>query len=351
MNIDVLIIGQGLAGTLLADQLEQNKSSVLLIQDPELSSSSRVAGGMINPVTGKHLAKTWKADEIFPFLKSYYRQKEEELKTRFFYEIPLYRPFKNEQQKHQFTLAIKKHGLEEWCSSLDTPKYPNDLIMNHLGGIETFQTGRLDVAAFLNRMAEKWEEEGKISYENFDYSRLIIGEKALYYRDIKARYVVFAEGFHQKDNPYFNWLPLNPVKGETLDIRIPEVQLSEIINQGIWIMPVGNDTYKLGATYSWHELNNQTTEEAREYLLQKAKLLISKEIEVIDQSAGVRPASNDRRPILGPHPEHRNLFLFNGLGTKGVSLGPYFARELSEHILSGKELNPETTITRFYPLY
>src|SRR5690606_3782536 len=128
-----------------------------------------------------------------------------------------------EQQKQQFIQAIKKHGLEEWCSSLDNPKYPNELIVNNLGGIETFHTGRLDVAAFLNRMAQKWQQERKIRYENFDYSRLIIGENALYYQDIKAKYLVFAEGFHHKDNPYFKWLPLNPVKGETLDIRIPGV--------------------------------------------------------------------------------------------------------------------------------
>jgi glycine oxidase len=351
MKTDVLIIGQGLAGTLLADHLLDSGASVHVIHDPDLSSSSRVAGGMINPVTGKHLAKTWMVDQLFPYLKNYYKRKEKELDSRFYYEIPLYRPFKNEQQKQQFIQAIQKHGLEDWCFASVESKYPENLLFNPLGGIETKGSGRLDVSAFLDTMAHKWLSEDRLSYRKFNCENLSFTSEGFTYEGIQSKRIVFCEGFHGVNNPFFSWLPFNPVKGETLDILLPDQKIDEIINQGVWIMPLENEHYKLGATYSWHELNDQPTEKARNELLTKINSLVKTPVIPVSHKAGVRPATKDRRPFLGEHPENKNMFVFNGLGTKGVSLGPFFAKEMTEYLLNGKELNSETTIERFYPLY
>ena len=350
MKIDFLIVGQGLAGTLLADHLLEKGCRVHLIHNPELSSSSRVAGGMINPVTGKHLAKTWLDEAIFPYLRDYYRKKEAALDTSFFYEIPLYRPFKNPQQKDQFLKAIEKHGLEEYCSPVE-PKYPEDQITNGLGGIQTTGSGRLDVAHFLDAMAMYFLKNGVLSHHNFNFDQLKEQEGQWIYESFETANIIFCEGFQATRNPYFNWLPFNPVKGETLEVELSGLDISEIVNQGVWLMPLENQRYKLGATYSWHELNDQITERGRSELLDKMKSWIHVPFEVKDQKAGVRPATKDRRPFMGSHPEHKNLFIFNGLGTKGVSLGPYFANEMTAYLTEGKELNPETTIERFYPLY
>ena len=162
---------------------------------------------------------------------------------------------------------------------------------------------------------------------------------------------IFCEGFQGMNNPFFNYLPFNPVKGEVLDVEIKGIELSEIINQGAFVVPLSEDTFRLGATYSWHELDFQPTEQGKEDLLGKYHKLMKPDVSVITHQAGVRPATKDRRPLVGMHPEFQQIGIFNGLGSKGVSLAPYFAKQFVEFLVNGKELSPEVNINRFASLY
>lgn len=351
MKFDFLIIGQGLAGTVLAHQLLERGKTVKLINLQNRPSSSKVAGGMYNPVTGKHLAKTWLADELFEMLEPYYHQLEQLLQTKLCYPFPIYRPYKNESQKAQFQSAIDKHDLAEFCR--DSPPLPalSENINQELGGILTLKSGRIDVPELINKFAAYLNERDLLLDEEFEYELLSFKGEDVIYKDLEADKAIFCEGFYVKDNPYFNWLPFNPVKGETLEVSCQNLGSEMAINQGSWIMPMGGQYFKVGATYSWHELDFQITEEAREKLIKQIAQFLRLPYEVLHQSAGVRPATTDRRPIIGMHPAHKNLYIFNGLGTKGVSLAPYVCQNFVNHLLDQKELLPETTIERFYALY
>lgn len=349
--LDFLIIGQGLAGSLLANQLSKKSYSFHIISDPKRPSSSAAAGGMFNPVTGKHLAKTWLADELFPFLHQYYTQLESDLGNTFFHPTPIYRPFKNENQKKQFELAIKKHDVGHYCTVTEPTEYRSQFIKEDLGGIHTTMGGWVDVPKMTALLRQNFESQGCLTESIFDFKQIEFCNGHVKYGKLEAKKLIFCEGFYVKDNPYFNMLPFNPVKGETIKAEIPQYKLKEIINQNSWVLPLTKNQYRLGATYSWHELDFEPTEKGRNVLKERIGNYLKHPYDIIDQIAGVRPATKDRRPIIGPHPKFQNLLILNGLGTKGVSLAPYLISQFIDYLEGTKELHPEITIERFYTLY
>lgn len=348
---DFVIVGNGLAGSLLANELLDKGQSVLIFGDPSMKSSSMVAGGMVNPVTGKYLAKTWLIDELFDLLFDYYRGLEVDFKASFFHQTGLFRPFSNQESKTNFLNQIEKHQLQDYLEVLENAEeYAPDFNVP-LGGMYTSKAGWLDVPAMLSKIKEKLLEKQSFVELKFVHEDLIVEEGGFRYKDIFAEKIIFCEGFYATQNPFFNWLPFNPVKGESILAKIKDYKIKSIVNQGKWIMPLGGDKIRIGATYSWHELDFETTERGKEELISAANKILNTEFEILGQQAGVRPSTKDRRPILGVHPEHKNMFVFNGLGTKGVSLAPYFVKQLLDFIFLQKDINPEANIERHYALY
>ena len=348
---DFFIVGSGLAGSLLANELLNYGQKILVFEDPNMKSSSMVAGGMVNPVTGKYLAKTWLIEELFGLLFDYYRGLESDLKSSFFHRTGLFRPFANQESKSNFLNQIEKHQLQDYIEVLENPKeYANHFDVR-LGGMFTAKAGWLDVPVMLSKINEKlifWEA---YKAAKFIHDDLVVEASGFLYKNIFAEKIIFCEGFYVSHNPFFSWLPFNPVKGETLLGSIKDYEIKSIVNQGKWIMPLGGDKVRVGATYSWHELDFENTENGKEELLLNVQKVLKTEFEVTSQQAGVRPSTKDRRPILGKHPAHENMFIFNGLGTKGVSLAPYFVKQLLHFIFHQKDINPEANIERYYALY
>ncbi len=351
MKYDYLIVGQGLAGSLLAHELLRRKKSVFLVSDPILPSSSRVAGGMYNPVTGKHLAKTWLAETIFPAMHEFYGEIEQLFSCSIVHPADIYRPYANENHREQFLKAISRFHLEEYVTHHEKNDGYEEFIRNPFGGIMTTHSGWIDVPRLLDVLREHFLSLGILKEEAFDYESLRVLSDGIECGELRAGAVIFCEGFHARHNPWFNWLPFNPVKGETLIVRMPNFPLKEIINQGKWVLPVSDTVFRIGATYNWHQLDFEPTDDARQYLLGEISRFLKSKTEIIGQQAGVRPATRDRRPIMGPHPLEAAIHIFNGLGTKGVSLAPYFAINMADFLEGKKEIHPETTIERFYALY
>ena len=348
---DYLVIGQGLAGTILTERLHRLGKSFLVIDEPTQPSSSQAAGGMFNPVTGKALTKTWLADTLFPFLESYYRDLENRWESVFFYPIPLFRPFVHEAQKKQFLTILESEDLSDYITYQDTPTELTSSIQAPLGGLITHKTGWVDVPVFLACWRSFLQSNQLLREESFDWSAIEWGESFSTYRGISFKKLVACEGFYARENPYFAWLPFNPVKGETLRVQAPGLSDHYIVNQGNWSIPLGGGEFRWGATYVWHRLDWEPTQDGRDYIEKKIQGFYSGEYTVVDQLAGVRPTIKDRRPIMGPHPAQANLYILNGLGTKGVSLGPYLIHQWVDHLEFGKEILKEVTIERFYSLY
>jgi glycine/D-amino acid oxidase-like deaminating enzyme len=343
-----LIVGQGLAGSVLAYFLLEKGQKVHILNSSSKESSSKVAAGIYNPVTGKRLAKTWLADELFPFLEDFYQSIEDRLNVRFLYKIPIYRPFANIEQQNFFT--AKTVELSQYISTDTDHVAFAKVIKNDLGGLITKQSGWIDVPVFLKVMQDFYRAKGIYQEDVFDYQQVEHQEHGLYYKGTRFDKIVFCEGTHVSQNPLWNWLPFDPVKGEILDVEIPESDLQSIVNQGVFVLPQTNGqshTFRVGSTYAWHEFTWQPTSQATQYLTEKLEKFLKIPYQITDQRAGIRPAVKDRRPILGLHPENANLAIFNGLGTKGVSLAPYFGKMMAAFLTDSQAIIKDVSIERF----
>lgn len=335
-----IIIGQGLAGSILAYMLMQEGQEVQIFDNSTIPSSSKIAAGIYNPVTGRKLVKTWLADKIFPFLEDFYPQLEKELNAKFFHPNPIYRPFVNEDSQKFF----KSDHIPDDFADFATLEFNNinhqNIVNSELGGVTTKHSGWVDLKVMLEafRMYFLEKEVLKVICKNIEYGT-------------DHHKVIYCEGFNAIHNPYFKYLPFSPVKGELLDIEIQNIDVQEIINQGAFVIPLGGNIYRLGATYSWHELDFIPTAQGKADLTEKYQKLMKPDMKVLSHRAGVRPATKDRRPFIGMHPEFENIGIFNGLGSKGVSLAPFFAKQFVDFLMYDKELYPEININRFASLY
>lgn len=349
-NLPILIVGQGLAGTILAYQLLQAGQKVVVI-DAQYPSSSAVAAGIFNPVTGKRLVKTWLADELFPYLFSFYHQLEQVFGVKLLHKSPIYRPFLNiEQQNFQ---TAHSADIPEYLTSDFNHTLFEPFVNNQLGGILTLSAGWVDVKKMLDCAKIYFESKGILSSKIFDFEQIIIKDNIVFYKDCAYQKIIFCEGAYVSQNPYFSSLPFRTVHGELLIVKIenlPAFGFDYQINQGIFIIPLGNHLYKVGATYNWKKTTWQTTQEGKEQLIDKLKQILKVDFEVMDHLVGIRPATQERRPLIGLHPEHQTLGIFNGFGSKGVALVPYFAKQFVNFLLKDQQLDPLVNINKYFSL-
>jgi glycine/D-amino acid oxidase-like deaminating enzyme len=348
------IIGQGLAGSILAYFLLKEGQNVQIFDALDVPSSSKVAAGIFNPVTGKRLVKTWLADKIFPFLEDFYPQLENELNAKFFFPMPLFHPFPDIATQKFFKSDHIPDDFFDFCSLEFENVYRKEIVNSTLGGITMKHAGWVDLKVMLSAFQAYFLErgiltiaphpsEGELKTDSTWNSKVPpLGAEVT---------TIFCEGFNGKFNPHFSYLPFNPVKGEIVDIEIQNLDLQEIINQGVFVIPLGDNTFRLGATYKWDVLDFVSTKEGASILTEKYQKLMKPQMRILSQQAGVRPATKDRRPFLGMHPELKNIGIFNGFGSKGVSLAPFFGKQFVDFLVYQKELHPEVNINRFASLY
>ncbi|WP_296149885.1 FAD-dependent oxidoreductase [uncultured Flavobacterium sp.] len=343
--IDYLIVGSGLAGIAFAETALENKKSILVF-DNNSQQSSKVAGGLYNPVILKRFSEVWEAQEQISLLNSFYSKLEKKLDAKFDFKIPIYRKLFSVEEQNNWFIATDKIGLAPFLSSkLVAKKY--DGIDSPFNYGEVLQTGYVDTEKLLTNYHQFLENENLLLREEFDYSLLEINSDFVQYKNIKAKNIIFAEGFGMMANPYFSKLPLDGTKGELLIIKVANLNLDVVIKTSVFILPLENDLYKVGATYNWKDKTNLPTEEGRQELLENLKEILNCDFEIIEHLAGVRPTVKDRRPMIGTHPNHKRIHLLNGLGTRGVMLAPAMAKALFENLEFEKPLDKTIDIKRF----
>ena len=350
-KVDCILVGFGLAGCSLSVELLKRHKTIHVFSSSSVPSASRASAGLFNPVTGKYLDRAWLADEVFAWLDEFYRNLEKYLNSEFYHPVGLFRPFTGEEHKKSALAQIEKYALGDLIEVVEDASEFQKFYSAGLGGMMTKKAGWVDVKKMLDLLAVDLSAKGCYTDENFDYSQLEINSDSVKYGDWKADVICFCEGYFMKDNPYFEWLPLNPAKGEILSGSIKGYHVKSIVNQGKWVIPLGNEKVKIGATYTWDKLDFESTEEGEEMLIEAADKMLKEKFIVEGRQAGVRPATFDRRPLVGRHPGFGNIYLLNGLGTKGVSLAPFFARQLAEKIVNNQQISLEANIERFYSLY
>lgn len=347
-NPDFLLIGQGLAGSVLSYHLLQSGASVRVINASRgRASASRVAAGLYNPITGRKMVKTWRADELFPYLESFYPALEQRLGASFFHPLPIYRPFVSAQEQNEWAVQADNTTFAPYVRQVALRSRYGRYVHDERGGLLLRQSGYVDVPALL-RAYRTWLRRQELYEEAvFDPAQLVIGERHVRYGKWQAPRIVFCDGARGAHSSFFDWLPFRPVKGEIMRIKTAE-ELPIVFNRGVFVIPQGQYS-KVGSTYDHHDLSEHPTDRGRQTLQKKLDQLLTLDYEVTEQWAGVRPATQDRRPLIGTHPEHEPLAVFNGFGSKGVSLIPFFAQHFV-HCLSNNQAVDETVnIRRFYP--
>ncbi|NMH89818.1 NAD(P)/FAD-dependent oxidoreductase [Flavivirga algicola] len=345
MKVDYIVVGIGLAGISFCEQLKlHNKTFVVFDDTSQLSST--VAGGLYNPVVLKRFTPVWKSKEQLAIALPLYAHLEKELDVKLDYKIPVYRKFASLEEQNDWFAASDQPILSEYLSETII-KNKNKAVEAHFGFGEVLNTGRIDVKTMMKAYKADLSINKLLFEAAFDHDAVNIEDDIIRYQKITTTNIVFSEGYGMKQNPYFNYLPLVPAKGELVIIQAPDLKIDYVLKAGVFLIPLGSDLYIVGATYEWKDLSNDITDKAKETLLNKLKKLIGCSFEVVDQVAGIRPTVKDRRPLVGRHQKHKNLYILNGLGTRGVMIGPYVAKQLYNFIENNEPLDAEIDIDRF----
>lgn len=345
---DFLIIGQGLAGTLLAHFLQSDGYTVHIVDERQPSAATRVAAGLINPVTGRRFVKSWRIDDLLPFARQTYRLLEAQLGMELYHERPIYRALYSVEEENLWLERCADPQYRQYVSDEGLPGGIARYVMPARGFGRVNGGAQVNIGALVDAFRQQALAEGALEVAPFDFAQLKISSEVIRYGSLNARHIVFCEGRWGKTNPLFGGMPLVGDKGEVLLVRLPaDVSQEAIIKHRVFVVPMGGGLYWIGSNYSSRYESDAPTEQGRGWLEENLRRSLSCSFEVLDHRAAVRPTVKDRRPLLGRHPEYSNVFIFNGLGTKGTSLGPFWARHFADFLQGRTALDAEVDIRRF----
>jgi len=347
MEFDYLIAGQGIAGTLLSYSLLQAGQRVLVIDEYKSNSASRIAAGVINPVSGRRFEMAWMYNQLHPFAVHTYRQLEQLLGVPVLRERDIWMVLPSEQMRAAFLAKTLQGAAQQYTHPADAALW-NAWLHQPYGA--ALVKGATVLLQHLLPAWRAWLESRQCLWaERLEPSLLQVGNNSVVYKGLRARALIFCEGAQITGNPWFGArLPFLLNKGEVLKVRIPGLDTDNIIKRSITLVPQEKEVYWVGSTFVWDYPDERPTAEKRAFLEAGLQQLLKVPYIVLDQLAGIRPSGKDRRPVMGLHPQYPALGVFNGLGTKGCSLAPYMAHDLTQHLLHGKPLQPETDIKRYF---
>lgn len=342
--LDYIIVGSGLAGIAFAETALQHEKSILVFDDHSWKSS-KVAGGVYNPVILKRFSGLSGAQQQLDEMVSFYDAVEARLGKQFLHAMPLLRKFASVEEQNNWFAASDKSALAPFLSTTLVEKsFPN--VDAPFGYGEVLQTGYVDTRNFVSSYQQYLKSNGMLADVTFRYESLE-AENHISYQGIEAKHIVFADGFGIRQNPFFSDLPLAGTKGELLLVKASGLPEDVLIKSDVFLLPLGDALFKVGATYEWSDKTETPTAAAREELVSKLGKLISCPYEIVSQEAGIRPTVQDRKALIGTHQDYGNVHLLNGLGTRGVMLAPLMAKLLFKHIDSGAPIPDDVNLNRF----
>ena len=342
---DFIIVGGGLAGISFAETAYRNNKSFTVISDTS-HNSSLVAAGIYNPVILKRFSLPQDSKLHLEYMKPFYKVIEGRLGIEFDFQLPVYRKFASVEEQNDWFAAADKPALEPFLDPrVMHHKYAS--VPSPYGFGKVLHTGYVDTAVLIEGYHRFLKANDNLLEETFDHDHLVIEDGLVTYKGITAKHIIFAEGFGLHSNPCFKYLPLDGTKGELLVIKAPDLKLNVAVNAGVFILPMGNAIYKVGATYEWYDKTTVPTETGKAELVEKLNSVITCDYEIIEHLAGIRPTTKDRKSLIGTHHKYKNVHLLNGLGTRGVMLGPYMAKLLYESIENNTPINREINLNRF----
>lgn len=342
---DFVIVGQGIAGTTLAWSLRWSNCRVLVIDRDEPATASRVAAGLMTPITGRRLARSWRLDDLWPAAVASYRRAEVETGTTFFHLRRVVRLFRDEGEREIFERR-KDSAFRGWAASLDHP-LRSDWFTAPLGGFEMPTAGQLAVTDYLEASRRHFVSDGgfvtgdvnlredvEVSPEGVRLPRM----------GVSARGVVFCQGVAAVGNPWFPRVILRKTRGDILTLRTPGLTEDRIVNRGVWLAPIGDGVFRAGATYDHTCLEPIPTAAGRSEVCARLREFLRLPFEVLEHRAGLRPVAVGNRPLLGRSLMEPRIGYFNGLGSKGALAAPYFADQLAAALTGDGAIDAEVDV-------
>src|SRR5271154_3233532 len=311
MQIDILIIGQGISGTFLSHYLQKAGLSFIIIDEQKSFTSSKVAAGIINPVTGRRIVNTWMIDELLPFVKNVYQQIENETAINCISQKNIVDFFPSPQMRNAFLDRFKED--DQYLKLPTDEKIWLESFNYDFGFGEIEPAYLIDVAILLSFFRKKWIDDNLLLEEHFDINHLKVSENKISYKDIIADKIIFCDGMESFSNPYFKNLPFAPNKGEALIVEIKKFPSTHIFKKGINIVPWKENLFWIGSSYEWKFNDDKPSENFRRQTESLLRNWIKNDFTVIEHFSSIRPATLERRPFVGFHPTYKNVGLLNGM--------------------------------------
>lgn len=347
MKVDYLIVGQGLAGSLLAWHFLERGKRVLVVDRDEPVNSSKVAAGLVTPISGGQFSLAAGVEEALRVARETYRSVEERCGEKFFHEIPICRLFDSETEVEKWEKRLERESNRESFGEFHGALGDGlDAFRAEFGGIEVRQGGWLEVPRFLEAIRVMLLERlgyaiGSVSGNELTFP-LSGGVK---WRNVSAGRVIFCEGWMAARNPFFEKIRMNNARGDILTVECTAIVMeNRIINRRGWLVPLGDGKFRAGATYDHDFTDDEPSHEGRREVEEKVNRMLREPYLVTSHSSAIRPIVRRSQVFMGAHPEYGELIYFNGMGSKGVTNGPLRTRELVEHLETGKPLDPATDI-------
>jgi len=324
-KVDYIVVGQGLAGTTLTQKLLKRGASVHVFDVFKKNSATRIAAGVFNPVTYRKLKMAEFADFLIPQVFEFYPEIETQLSVDIFRPTSFLKILTDIEDLNNWQLQCANPNNAPFMSKKTFNNNFEGTIKNPFGAGQVLQSGVVGLNLLLDAWKDYLVSINTFTEEAFNYSNLKILENSFHYGEVEASKIVFCEGVGISKNPWFNWLPMQQFKGEVLEISAPDLKLNRMVNRGAFLLPLQNGNYKVGATHDWKNVDEKTTVEGKKELTDKLDNILNVPYQIVNHKAGLRPATRDRHPYIGVHPKHKNMFVMNGLGSKGVIMAPWLA--------------------------
>lgn len=340
MQKRTLIIGGGVAGLCLAHHFTRRNEAFCLVDDGK-NASSVVAAGIVHPMSFRRTLLSWNATPFYKEAQAFYKEIEIILKKKFYHPLKVRRIFSSKEESLTWQQRRNDQSFEPFLHEFS----PEDDSFGPYGSgcVKGFW---IDSKVFISESlkdlhARKLLLSDTVTADNFN-------PKSLEYKGTKYDAVVLALGYKHKEFPWFSKAPVNATKGQLLTVKWDNPEQHTSLHRKAFALPISENTFKIGSTYEWNNTTLDPTEKGRELILKNVTSITSDALEVLSHTVGIRPTTNDRRPLVAQHLRYRQLFIFNGLGTKGYMLAPSLAQHLSEAIIENKPLSEELNPSRFY---
>ena len=347
-QLDIILVGQGLAGSLLALTLAERGCKFIVIDPGASGTASSISAGIVNPVSGPRLVLSQDFQLLYGIARNRYRSIRARFGKPVFTALNQLRLFSSSEQAALWQTRLQSAGYAEMGAGITSTAPPEVTASAPFGSCWLGSSGFVDTAALLNTTRNWLADGGMLHADTFYHEDLLRKEGQVLYRGIRARHVIFCEGAQASENPWFPDLPMQPSCGELLTVKLP-LDLDVLLHWGHWLLPLSPGIYRLGATNDWQLQRKSPLAAAKHLLLDSLQRILPgiKAVKVVDHVRGLRPSSRDRNPIIGHCPGFPQLLMFNGFGGKGALTIPAAAETLCSYLLDGKPLPEELDINRF----